>query len=131
MPHTLTGYGNIASDFKIFAGKTNKVANFSIAVTDMGKTIFFNCVTFSSAFTEKSWELLIGLKKGNPMYFVGRLSDSEYTDKKTNEQKKSRQLIISNFELVGGKRSDEGGEKTPSSTPTKAENPTENDDIPF
>lgn len=136
MPHTITGYGNIGSEFKINQGKTNKVANFAIAVEDMGKCLFFNCVAFSSNFSEKGWELLVGLKKGNPMYFEGRLVESEYTDKKTNEQKKSRKLVMSHFALVQSKReSGSASTDTPAkaNTPAKSNTSSESDDesIPF
>lgn len=134
MPHTLTGYGNIGSEFKIHEGKTNKIANFSIAVEDIGKCLFFNCVAFSSSFSEKGWNLLVGLKKGNPVYFEGHLVESEYTDKKTNEQKKNRQLVMSRFELPKSKREDGApAANTPAkpNTPAKSNESEDSDDIPF
>jgi len=70
------------------------------------------------------------LKKGDLVHISGRLQSEFWEDKQTNQKKSKLNVVIENFQFLGGKGEKQEGAREPS--PAPAEKPeTDDDDPPF
>ena len=94
------------------------VTSFSLAVSrqwrgsdgqNQEQTSFINCVAWG-----RPGEVIAQyVKKGNPLLVSGRLDQRSYEDKDGNKRQ-AVEVVVEDFNFVGGGRSDEGGFSAPS-----------------
>lgn len=114
--------GNLTRDVEMRTTPSGQsVANFSLAVSRSWKgadgqqqeqTSFINCVAWG-----KPGEIIAQyVKKGNPLLVSGRLDQRSYEDKDGNKRQ-AVEVVVEDFNFIGGGRSDDGGSSyTPSAS---------------
>ena len=138
--------GNLGNDPEIkYAQSGAAIASLSIATSESWKdkdgnqqerTEWHRCKAFGKL-AESIGECL---KKGRQGYIEGALRTEKYTDK-AGVEKYSTDIIISEMQMLGGKESEGGGQRTerpqrgaaPSPRPAApaGDNPFPDDDVPF
>ncbi len=116
--------GNLTRDVELrttASGQT--VASFSLAVTRSWKdqsgaqqdqTSFINCVAWG-----KVGEIIAQyVKKGAPLLVSGRLDQRSYEDKDGNKRQ-AVEVVVEDFNFVGGGRSDDSGSSSISQSQTQ------------
>lgn len=113
------------------------VASFSLAVTrswrsqdgqQQEQTSFINCVAWG-----KAGEIIAQyVKKGSPLLVSGRLDQRSYEDKDGNKRQ-AVEVVVEDFNFIGGSRSDSSASSTTGSTSSKAQDSVTNevDDKPI
>ena len=101
------------------------VASFSLAVTrswrsqdgqQQEQTSFINCVAWG-----KIGEIIAQyVKKGSPLLVSGRLDQRSYEDKDGNKRQ-AVEVVVEDFNFIGGSRSDSGAPSTTGSTSSKTQ----------
>lgn len=106
--------GNLTRDVEMRTTSGGQsVANFSLAVSRSWKgqdgqqqeqTSFINCVAWG-----KVGEIIEQyVKKGSPLLVSGRLDQRSYEDKDGNKRQ-AVEVVVEDFNFVGGGRGDDGG----------------------
>jgi single-strand DNA-binding protein len=102
----ITITGNLGKDAETrFTPNGDPVASFSVA-DNQGKdkpSIWWNCALFG----KRAESLAPYLKKGQTVTVVGQVSEREYTDKNTGQQRKAMDVRVTDVALQGGKRDDQ------------------------
>jgi single-strand DNA-binding protein len=126
--------GNLTRDVEMrtTAGGQN-VANFSLAVTRSWKgqdgqmqdqTSFINCVAWG-----KPGEIIAQyVQKGAPLLVSGRLDQRSYQDKDGNNRQ-AVEVVVEDFNFVGGGRGDDAGAPARSSSSNSKSNDVVIEDI--
>lgn len=119
--------GNVGQDPEIRDAGSNKVASFSVAVTekynDKETTEWFNVVCWN-----KQAETAVKyFKKGTSLYIKGKIQTRSW--EKDGVKQYKTELLMSGFRFIGGKKQEEG-EKPATSTPAPTL-PDMKDDLPF
>ena len=126
--------GNLTRDVEMrtTTGGQN-VANFSLAVTRSWKgqdgqmqdqTSFINCVAWG-----KPGEIIAQyVQKGAPLLVSGRLDQRSYQDKDGNNRQ-AVEVVVEDFNFVGGGRGDDAGAPTRSSSSSSKSNDVVIEDI--
>ncbi len=115
--------GNLTRDVEIRTTPSGQqVANFSLAVTRSWKgqdgqtqdqTSFINCVAWG-----KPGEIIAQyVQKGAPLLVSGRLDQRSYQDKDGNNRQ-AVEVVVEDFNFVGGGRGDGGGNAPATSAPS-------------
>jgi len=115
--------GNLTRDVEIRTTPSGQqVANFSLAVTRSWKgqdgqtqdqTSFINCVAWG-----KPGEIIAQyVGKGAPLLVSGRLDQRSYQDKDGNNRQ-AVEVVVEDFNFVGGGRGDGGGNAPAASAPS-------------
>lgn len=111
--------GNLTRDVEMRTTSGGQsVANFSLAVSrswrgqdgqQQEQTSFINCVAWG-----KVGEIIQQyVKKGNPLLVSGRLDQRSYEDKDGNKRQ-AVEVVVEDFNFIGGGRGDDSGGYTPS-----------------
>ena len=112
--------GNLTRDVEVRTTPSGQsVANFSLAVSRSWKgqdgqqqeqTSFINCVAWG-----KAGEIIAQyVKKGDPLLVSGRLDQRSYEDKDGNKRQ-AVEVVVEDFNFVGGGRGDDNGASAPRS----------------
>lgn len=130
--------GNLTRDIELRTTANGQtVANFSLAVTRSWKdqngaqqdqTSFINCVAWG-----KVGEIIAQyVKKGAPLLVSGRLDQRSYEDKDGNKRQ-AVEVVVEDFNFVGGGRSDDSNAGSSNSLTRDKEEPviSEIDDKPI
>ena len=133
--------GNLTRDVEMRTTSGGQsVANFSLAVSRSWKgqdgqqqeqTSFINCVAWG-----KVGEIIEQyVKKGSPLLVSGRLDQRSYEDKDGNKRQ-AVEVVVEDFNFVGGGRGDDGGSNysqssSSSSSKSKDVAPEDIDDKPI
>ncbi len=115
--------GNLTRDVELRTTPSGQqVANFSLAVTRSWKgqdgqtqdqTSFINCVAWG-----KPGEIIAQyVQKGAPLLVSGRLDQRSYQDKDGNNRQ-AVEVVVEDFNFVGGGRGDGGGSAPAASAPS-------------
>ena len=116
--------GNLTRDVELRTTANGQtVASFSLAVTRSWKdqsgaqqdqTSFINCVAWG-----KVGEIIAQyVKKGAPLLVSGRLDQRSYEDKDGNKRQ-AVEVVVEDFNFVGGGRSDDSGSSSISQSQTQ------------
>lgn len=88
--------------------------------------MFIDAVAFA-----KSAEILNQyLSRGDPLFVEARLKLDSWEDKSTGQKRSKHELVIDNFQFLGGKDKSEQGGTRPASRPARTAAPQQ-DDEPF
>lgn len=92
--------GNIGTDIEVrHTNSGTAVVNMRVAVSDhKDETEWFSCV----AFDKKAETIGMYARKGGQIYIEGRVRSREWTGK-DGAQRKDKEVIINNFQLLGSK----------------------------
>lgn len=116
--------GNLTRDVEVRTTSSGQnVASFSLAVTrswrgqdgqQQDQTSFINCVAWG-----KAGEIIAQyVSKGSPLLVSGRLDQRSYEDKDGNKRQ-AVEVVVEDFNFIGGGRGD-GGAATGSSSTTSS-----------
>lgn len=116
--------GNLTRDVEMRTTSGGQsVANFSLAVSrswrgqdgqQQEQTSFINCVAWG-----KVGEIIQQyVKKGSPLLVSGRLDQRSYDDKDGNKRQ-AVEVVVEDFNFIGGGRSDDSSDFAPSSSSNK------------
>jgi single-strand DNA-binding protein len=108
------------------------VTNFSLAVNRTWKGSdgqqqesvgFFNCVAWG-----KTGEIIAQyLTKGRPVLVSGRLDQRSWEDKESGGKRSAVEIVVEDFNFVGGNESSDGGSR--SSQSTSSQEPSSRDTV--
>ena len=126
--------GNLTRDVEMRTTPSGQsVSNFSIAVSRSWKgqdgqtqeqTSFINCVAWG-----KAGEIIAQyVKKGDPLLVSGRLDQRSYEDKDGNKRQ-AVEVIVEDFNFIGGGNRGEGGNAPVSPSTTNKSNDVVIEDI--
>ncbi len=109
----VTGVANLGRDVELrYTPGGDPIANFTVATTDKSKKngeVLEVTTWFRLTFFGKQAELIAThFRKGDQIYFEGKLRQEEWTDKDGNPRT-SLEVRCNNFEFVGKKSDREGG----------------------
>lgn len=119
--------GNLTRDIEMRTTPSGQtVANFSLAVSRSWKdqsgqtqdqTSFINCVAWG-----KPGEIIAQyVKKGDPLLVSGRLDQRSWDDKESGQKRSTVEVNVEDFNFIGGRSSDGGGNfSAPSSSSSKS-----------
>jgi single-strand DNA-binding protein len=129
--------GNLTRDVEV-KGKELNLAKFSVAVSsgfgDKKKTAFVDCISFKTK-SEKSWEILTGLKKGTNVGVRGTLSTESW--EKDGVKRSALVLTVREFDVYSPREEAAAASAEADTKPAKASKPApassedEADDLPF
>mgnify|MGYP002682084106 CR=1 FL=1 len=132
--------GNTGKDPEIrTTGSGKKVASFSLATSESYKDHSGQKVTETQWHNIKAWGNLAEVaekyvRKGQLLYIEGKVTYSSYDDKDGNK-KYVTEIIASNFQMLGGKKTDDVATRPEpqSEAPTTGQPNTSDgsDDLPF
>ena len=117
--------GNLTRDVEVRTTPSGQsVGNFSLAVNRSWKdqngqtqdqTSFINCVAWG-----KTGEIIAQyMKQGSPLLVSGRLDQRSYEDKDGNKRQ-AVEVIVEDFNFIGGGRGDDAGAPASSSRPSSS-----------
>lgn len=119
--------GNLTRDVEMRTTQSGQsVANFSLAVTrswrdqngaQQDQTSFINCVAWG-----KPGEIIAQyVQKGAPLLVSGRLDQRSYEDKEGNKRT-SVEVVVEDFNFIGGGRGNDDSSASRSSSPASSSN---------
>lgn len=108
------GMGNLTQDVELrYTQQGKAVASFSIAVNygsgDRSETLFISV----TAWEQKAENLAQFVKKGSPIYVQGRIKMETWMDQNSGQEKSKLALVLSNFQLLAPRDTDQSGYQAP------------------
>ena len=132
--------GNLTRDPELkYTPKGTAICAFTIAVnrkwkSDSGEEKESVAFIDHKAFGKTGEVIAQCLKKGQPIFTVGRIDQENWDDKATGQKRSKLVVTVESFQFVGGKRDDAPARTKTTQAASQAATPgapTEEDDVPF